>query len=290
MVVGKIIGGLGNQMFQFVFYKYLSELKCMDLYLDINSFDGYKLHNGYELDKVFNINQSFVNANDVKKLKSSFDFLFRVENKIFNKNFLFGATHYKENKFRIDKDLFLQNKPNFYVEGYFQTCMYALQLKEDVKKVFSFNTILDNKEKALVEKKNSISIHIRGGDYLQNQKDKKLFGDICNYEYYKESIEFIRSKIDNPTFIVFSDDTDYAKKMMRGIDFNLVNWNKDENSYRDMFLMSQCKHNIIANSSFSWWGAYLNINSDKIVIAPKKWFNNKQISQKSIVPAEWIRI
>ena len=121
-----------------------------------------------------------------------------------------------------------------------------------------------------IEKTNTVSIHIRRGDYL---KDKQR-NNICNVEYYKLAIEKIKTYIEHPSFFVFSDDINWCKENFQNEEFNFIDWNTGNNSFIDMQLMSNCKHNIIANSSFSWWAAWLNINSNKIIIGPMYWFDN----------------
>ena len=291
MIVGKIIGGLGNQMFQYSFYKYLSVEKKCNLKLDLSLFDTYDLHYGYELEKVFGIREELASSSEVNALMSKYPLLFKIENKIFNKNYCFGSFHFKENNFYIDNKIFYKKYNNFYVEGYFQTNQYINKINDEMKQLFQFKTILSSRESDLISG-NSISIHIRGGDYLTNPQDKKLFGNICTKEYYKRAIRYMQTKIQNPKFIVFTNDNTYAKSIFEKFDYNLyiVDWNKDENSYRDMHLMSQCKHNIIANSSFSWWGAWLNKNPNKSVISPSEWLNNQKINQDNIIPKNWIKI
>lgn len=286
MIIGQIIGGLGNQMFQYAFYKYLSLSKNCNLKLDLSLFENYKLHNGYELEDVFGIAEEVAVEDEIKVFKSKYSLLFKIENKLFNQNFIFGTKHYKENNFFISKNIFDKNEKDFYIEGYFQTYKYIEKLE---KKIFQFKTNLTKKEEELL-KEEVVSIHIRGGDYLTNKNDNKLFGDICTLNYYKNAISYMKTKIKNPTFLIFTNDKEYAKQLLNGENFDIVDWNSDDNSFRDMFLMSKCKHNIIANSSFSWWGAWLNTNKSKVVLSPTKWFNDNSINQNNIIPPNWIKI
>ena len=151
---------------------------------------------------------------------------------------------------------------------------------------------LSEKNKNILEeikKRNSISIHIRRGDYVNDINAKKILGDNCNLLYYQKAIEYIYSVITSPFFYIFSDEPEWVKNNFSFLENSLIiDWNKGKDSWQDMMLMSHCKHNIIANSSFSWWGAWLNNNNNKIVIAPKKWFNTFEAPY--IVPNEWIRI
>ena len=286
MIIGKIIGGLGNQMFQYAFYKYLEYIKQNKIKLDLSLFKNYSLHNGYELERVFNIGEKIADKDEIERFKSKYPLFFKIENKLFNKNIIFGTNHFKENNFYINKKIFDEKIKDFYVEGYFQTYKYIEELDENL---FEFQTKLNIKELELFQGE-IVSIHIRGGDYVTSKKDNNLFGNICTTEYYKKAIKYIKQNVENPEFIIFTNDKKYAENILQGESFKIIDWNTGENSFRDMFLMSQCKHNIIANSSFSWWGAWLNKNSSKIVIAPDKWFNDYKINQKNIIPTNWIRM
>lgn len=289
MIIGKIIGGLGNQMFQYVFYKYLSETKKVELKLDLEDFKSYNLHNGYELIKVFNIDEQISTLIDNNYYQSKVPLLFKIENKLFKKNLLFGKSHFKESSYVINNKIFNNDILNLYVEGYFQTSKYMDYLIDKNISLFNFNTSLTKKEKIILSG-NTVSIHIRGGDYINNPKDKQLFGNICTKNYYLGAIKYIRSRINKPKFIVFTNDLGYAEGILSGEDYEFVTWNSGKDSFRDIFLMTQCKHNIIANSSFSWWGAYLNQTKNKIVISPSIWFNNSKINQDNIIPNEWIKV
>lgn len=289
MIIGKIIGGLGNQMFQYAFYKYLSSSKKTNLKLDLLSFEDYELHNGYELEKVFGIIEEITSVDEIDCYKSKYPLLFKIENKLFSKNNVFGPNHFKENNFSLDDNVFNESLNDFYVEGYFQTDKYIRKIECEIRDLYRFKTELTSKEEVLLEN-NCVSIHIRGGDYLTNENDSKLFGNICTLNYYKKAIQYIKENVKNPNFLIFTNDIDYSKKIFDSEQFKIVDWNKGESSSRDMYLMSLCKHNIIANSSFSWWGAWLNTNSSKIVISPNKWFNNTSINQEDIIPNKWIRL
>lgn len=286
MIIGQIIGGLGNQMFQYSFYKYLSLLKKCDLKLDISLFDSYKLHNGYELENVFKIIETKARQEEINIFKSKYLLFFKIENKLLKKNFIFGKQHYKENKFSINQKIFDNLNTDFYIEGYFQTFKYIQELQPNL---FEFQTHLTESEKSLLQG-NIVSIHIRGGDYVTNQSDNKLFGNICTSKYYHNAISYIKNHVENPIFLIFTNDKEYAKKLLASENFKIIDWNGSKNSFRDMYLMSQCRHNIIANSSFSWWGAWLNTNNSKIVVAPKKWFNDSSMNQKDIIPPTWIKV
>ncbi len=153
---------------------------------------------------------------------------------------------------------------------------------------------MDNKNleiENLIKSVNSVSLHIRRTDF-KNTKSNTTHG-ICSLEYYGEAVKFISNKLVDPHFFVFSDDINWAKENLNlPYKLTFISGNSGDKSYIDMQLMSVCKHNIIANSSFSWWGAWLNSNMNKIVIAPRMWFFNKElnIQTNDLIPDEWIRM
>ena len=128
-----------------------------------------------------------------------------------------------------------------------------------------------------------MSVHIRRGDYLENP----MYGGICTEEYYKKAIDYIKQRVENAKFYLFSNDMPYVQDRFRGEEFVYVENNSEDKGYIDLYLMSLCKHHIIANSSFSWWGAWLNAAKSKIVVAPSIWLTNAPA--RDVVPDTWIR-
>lgn len=273
MIIVRVFGGLGNQIFQYAFYKCL-EFNNDDVYLDISDYNIHHHHNGFELDKVFKIKFNKATNKEIKKI--SFDkksFLYRLIRKIF-KIELVKTSEYTEMKDICDVKIG-NIEQEVYFNGFWQDIKYVEFIENELRKELIFNEKLSGKNKDVIDKfigRETVSIHIRRGDYLNN----KSLGGICNNEYYLNAIEYINKVIDRPVFFIFSDDIEWVKNNFKlKSECIYVDWNKEEESYKDMQLMSMCKHNIIANSTFSWWGAWLNMNRNKIVICPKKWFNNK---------------
>lgn len=140
-----------------------------------------------------------------------------------------------------------------------------------------------------MKNKNTVSIHIRRGDYENDPEAKFVLGGICTLDYYKKSIEYLNERIEQPYYCLFSNNPEWTQENFAFLKNSLIiDWNLNKESWQDMMLMSMCRHNVIANSSFSWWGAWLNRNPDKIVIAPSKWFNIYEAAD--IVPDQWVRI
>jgi hypothetical protein len=141
-----------------------------------------------------------------------------------------------------------------------------------------------------ISRVNSVSLHVRRGDYVANLKVAAIHG-LCSKEYYASAIKFISKKVERPHFFVFSDDINWVENNFKiNYPCTYINQNFSNESYNDLRLMSLCQHNIIANSSFSWWGAWLNCNSEKIVIAPKKWFANSDKRCDDLIPEKWVRL
>ncbi|WP_406684233.1 alpha-1,2-fucosyltransferase [Seonamhaeicola sp. MEBiC1930] len=188
----------------------------------------------------------------------------------------------------------LSFKQDVCLQGYFQSYKYFVGNEDFVKSLFSFNvnSLSTSNKKLLktIKETNSISIHIRRGDYFEDEITNAYHG-VCNLDYYFEAINLLESRYDNLTLFFFSDDMDWVKKEFGNLkQQKFFIDNNVSKSWVDMFLMSSCKHNIIANSSFSWWGAWLNINSSKTVFAPKKWNHNKELDISSLLPVEWIKL
>jgi hypothetical protein len=288
MIVVKLIGGIGNQMFQYAFYKYIKS-KNLDVKIDINSFDNYKLHQGYELEKVFkNIQISYAVKEDfINLLDNNMSIISKARRKILG----LKKTHYKEYKLAYNEKIedIINKRRNIYFEGYWQSEKYFSEIKKEIKKDFLFQKFEDDKNLYIENKiKNSmsVSIHVRRGDFLDNDLHK----DICTLGYYEKCIDYILKMVNNPTFFIFSDDVEWCKHRFSKLqNKEYINWNTGNNSFRDMQLMSLCKHNIIANSSFSWWGAWLNVNPLKIVVTPKKFLNSDN-DLIDLIPQEWIRL
>lgn len=133
----------------------------------------------------------------------------------------------------------------------------------------------------------SVSVHVRRGDY-QTPGHYERLGCICTEAYYRNAAELMKKKVGNPKFYVFSDEPEWVKAHLRLGDTTFVDWNRGNDSWQDMLLMRHCRHNIVCNSSFSWWGAWLNDNQGKIVVAPDRWFGKND--HPDIVPEGWLRV
>ena len=273
------LGGLGNQMFQYAFYRNL-ELMGKDAYLDIGEYRDYELHNGFELQKIFSIAPKIISTSDVASFRQNKFFKILDRLKLFRRVISQSEFNFERKYF----DYYFSR----YLIGYWQSEAYFSEINAQIREDFTF-PVLDAENQLIADKieaTNAVSLHVRMGDYVNHP----LHGGICTLEFYRKAINIISCEVSNPQFFVFSNDINLCQSNLQLDNAIYVIGNSGANSFKDMHLMSLCKHNIIANSSFSWWGAWLNNNSDKIVVAPAKWFNDSQINTSDLLPATWMKI
>jgi len=285
MVIVKIIGGLGNQLFQYAAARRISYLHDMPLKLDISGFLQYKLRK-YSL-MHFNIIEEIATKCEINRYKPN-KYLAKLPLKIMKKS----ETYVQERDFNFDPEILAINK-GVYLDGYWQSENYFKDIEAVIRKELSIKTPIDDDNCAIrdkIDNDHSISIHIRRGDYVSNSSTTMIYG-ICSLDYYRRAVAIMAGRVKSPHFFIFSDDPSWARDNLK-LPFPatfIVN-NGPDKDYEDLRLMSLCRHNILANSSFSWWGAWLNAHPDKMVIAPQKWFNTDKMDPRDLVPQRWIKI
>lgn len=262
MKIINLKGGLGNQMFQYAYGRALELAGKKVIFSIFFMKDGHaKIDTAreFKLDK-FNI-----------KTKAEFT----------------------NNKYRLQNLINrIKNKLGFKGNGWWQNEKYFIDIENNIRQEFTLKNPLSEKYTNIIkqiENTESVSVHVRRGDYVNNSKTKALH-DVCGLDYYEKAIDIIKAQINNPTFFVFSDDIDWAAKNLPVNPNAYYVSNLKGEDFEELALMSQCKHNIIANSTFSWWGAWLNNNPGKIVVAPKQWFTNKTSNEMGILPKSWMQI
>ena len=289
MIISHLIGGLGNQMFQYAAGRSIAIKRRCEFKVDVSDFSGYHLHQGFELEKIFNCQINLATNKDLTNMlglqghqkirtflsRSSLSWL-RVKEFIVEPHFEYWPE--------------LRSSPeNSYFRGYWQSEKYFLDVVNELRSDFAFKSPMTAVNLELAKKiqsENSVSLHIRRGDYVQNPKANAVHGT-CTLNYYSEAMRLMIDKVGKPHIFIFSDDIDWVRKNLSiPTPHTFVYQNIGAESYRDMQLMSICKHNIIANSSFSWWGAWLNADPNKVVISPKKWFQNGN-DIKDLIPSQW---
>lgn len=290
MKIVNINSGIGNQMFQFAFSLSLRDkFKNEVIKIDTSWYEVEKFHNGFELEKVFNIDFPHSTKQENELLgRAGYTLYDRIKRK-FLPSKKTEIIESKDQLFKYNLNLYGEKEENNYYRGYWQSHKYFDSISETVKNYFIFPPFVENENiamKTYIEnnKNNTVSIHVRRGDYLKQQ----LLSNLCSTNYYQNAIAKIENRIKDPVYIVFSDDIQWCKENLNLSNVKFVDWNRGDLSFRDMQMMSLCDHNIIANSSFSWWGAYLNSNKDRIVVAPKDWFIGNET--KDLIPDEWERV
>lgn len=288
-----IFNGLGNQMSQYAFY--LQKKKISKKTRFIFSKKSRKIHNGYELDKVFGIKyrDSLINKilylifliADYKK----FGFISKPVVWILR---LFGIKVINENDDFKFKPGYLQSHRGikFYVGGWHSEKNF-IDIKETILNTFQFNFEHPGERnlEVLNQIKNStsVSVQVRRGDFLDSNNYSK-FGSVCTLNYFLCAIEKMKTLVKNPHFFFFTNDNSWVEENFNGPDFTIVNINTSDNSWKDMFLISNCLHQINSNGSFSWWSAWLNKNHEKIVIVPRNFIAHTYF--EDIYPESWIQL
>lgn len=285
MIIIRQQGRLGNQMFQYALYRSLEEMG-KQVYLDCDHPVNPKEKN--QLDIFEKVRYQKADREESERLGNC---KWTVYNRICRK-----LKHPSKRSHHMEKEddslLSLSKLDGCYLDGFWQNERYFFDIRDKILQEFTFPTLKDKDNiecLGRIQSSNSVSIHIRRGDYISN-KYIGIYGSICTPEYYKKAIEYIEARVDKARYFVFTDDPDWVlDNFSFPMHSECVTYNTNgDASYIDMYLMSQCKHNVIANSSYSWWGAWLNQNAEKIVVMPGKWTNDS--NNKNIVCRDWILI
>ena len=293
MVIVQITGGLGNQLFQYAAAKALSLHHKVPLLLEISSFHREELPDlevprNFELFHFNGINEKIVPPEEVNTLIDV------KKGGLLPKMIIpaYKKSIYTEPYYHFDKNFFKSRK-KVYLKGGWQSEKYFKPFEKEIRN----NLLLkDELTQRVVEKANafklgnSVAVHVRRGDYLRKKIIYEWHG-VMDKDYYAKGFEALYAKTNDLKVYYFTDDPDWVSKNLLPLhNGEIVSGNIAQTHYEDLFLMSHCRHNIIANSSFSWWGAWLNSYPGKIVIAPKKWFDKGFKDTQDVIPQEWIKI
>ena len=278
MIIAKLMGGLGNQMFQYAIARNFSLRHNVTLKIDLSFLNNRNMgsnfvYRDYDLN-LFNINP---------------DFDIDLSKRIIRSN----QPHYHYSQSYMDTvSNLLIDGGSVLLDGYWQSPLFFSEFEEQIRKDFEFISKVENetgevKEMLeLINSKNSVMVNVRRTDYLNTS-----FHGVMGLDYLNQSKEIIESKVENPHYFIFSDDVEWCRENIKFENMTLVDHRyKGEKFGFYLQLMSKCKHFIIPNSTFAWWAAWLNTDENKIVIAPNQWFTDNSINTTDLIPTNWIRI
>lgn len=290
MIISEILGGLGNQMFQYALGRALA-IQCDDtLKMDISAFESYKVH-GYDLNH-FTIQAEIATTDEITPFLKNKKRLRGLKRLISHLVTDTTKRFVQEQSFPFDPTI-LQLRGDIYLSGYWQSQKYFLPIRGHLLKEFSLRGPASNGYQhfaQLIGSTQSVSLHIRRGDYISNENALKFHG-ICPLDYYRKAVDHLNSHVQNLTCFIFSDDIEWAKANLDFLPTKVfVSGEEGLTNHEEMLLMSLCQHNIIANSTFSWWGAWLNLHDDKMVIAPAQWFKTKDVDTRDLIPQDWLKL
>jgi len=287
-----IFGGLGNQMFQYALAISM-DANGIPTKISVNDFLLNRHYQGFELVKAFNVPLPIfdrMKASIMTKVRPLFvDTNPGLVKNTLSRLFLKGNNIFQEKmEYNYDEEVLRQSSS--FLIGTWQSPRYFESQQQLIREVFNFNKPHDDINMQMsgeIANSNAVAVHVRRGFYLEPTLTRSRMV-IDSSDYYYKAFDVISEQVDNPVFYVFSDDIEWAKRNLRGRKFVFVSHNKGANSYLDMYLMSLCKHFIIANSAFSWWPAWLSANENKIVVLPKPWI--RETDCPSIYPNNWLAV
>ncbi|HRJ54147.1 MAG TPA: alpha-1,2-fucosyltransferase [Candidatus Thiothrix moscowensis] len=293
-IVVSLQGGLGNQLFQYAAGRTIAYKNNAMLFFDLTYFTNTpegSTPREYALTP-FNLNI------EVQQCDSKYKYLPGIAGKMLRKitkYFPFkkdGINIHHEKKPDFDPHI-INLKPPSWINGYWQSEKYFTEIAHIIRQEIGTPRALSLDSQAMLEtikQHNAICIHIRRGDYISNATANAFHGS-CDLQYYYNGISLIEKAEKNTHIFVFSDEPEWVKENFSwSTPTTIVDINHSKNAHEDLWLMAACKHFVIANSSFSWWGAWLGNFPQKIVIAPKQWYTNTQISTKDLIPDSWVRL
>jgi hypothetical protein len=295
MIIVRLRGGLGNQLFQFAAAYALATQKGVELKSDLYTYKKHPLRK-YEL-RHFNVNLPEATREEVHRFTGS-NFVTRYLNK--KSNYFYCPQVFAQPHYHFYEDFFSLPTP-VYLSGYWQSEKYFSDVADQLRKLITPAQQLDQKNGdliATIRSCDSVAVHIRRTDYVQGS-----FFQPLDLAYYHRAFEAIEKKISNPRYFIFSDDIAWSKQQLASLkDATFVDHNKGNDSFKDLLVMSACRNQVIANSTFSWWAAWLNDFNSKAVIAPQLWFRSSYLAKREpvypsrfyntrdLIPSSWTRL
>lgn len=292
MIIVKLMGGLGNQMFQYAVARRLAWRHGTPLKMDFSFLEGEQTGN---TPRIYALDTFRISAEKASQWEITYS------SGKGNARFLSGIarllqraaryTSYREHGFQFHPKL-LSLSDKVYLEGYWQSEKYFTDITDIIRDEFTFITPAEGINYQLAQEissVNSVSLHVRRGDYVTDRQTSEVHG-ICDGAYYVKAVEEIARAVKDPCFYIFSDDPEWVRKNLKLQYSSRYICHNGTMANEDLRLMSLCKHHVIANSSFSWWGAWLSANCNKIVMAPDRWFRDPGINTCDLIPESWVRI
>ena len=289
MKVVRILGGLGNQLFQYAFSRELERRAEEPVFTDTSAFDRYRLHNGLELERVFGLSLQRIKVQTARQLCTEpTNPLTRARRRFFPKksHFIDRDTSYHGDVFTLAGDR--------YYEGYWQSERYFEGVAAELRRDLVFPALSPRNEDFLAGlPRPACAVHVRRGDYLRPENTHLA---VCGLDYYRRAIAELAPS--SASLVVFSDDPAWCREWLvfEGSSLRIVDWNRGAESWQDLALMAACEHHVIANSSFSWWGAWLGEAAGGRVLAPALWARagrgawGYRLGYADIVPPRWTRM
>lgn len=283
MIIAKFYGGLGNQLFQYAFARSLADGYGLPVKADI-TFYNTDINRSFILDKL-GIEIEIASDREISDLhihiskkvkffrKKRYHLLREDEHSYFS----FDRIHYK-----------LERPKGLFVDGYWQHPNY-LTADLNIIETCNSNLLVPRYHKTLSDLRTteSVAIHVRRGDYIDDKNTNEVHGT-CSHQYYVKAIDWLNNRLDNPRYFIFSDDIAWCKANFIGEDYEYIS-NPDAGEWIDFALMLNCKHQVIANSTFSWWAAWFNENPARKIIAPQMWFKSGSWDTSELIPGDWLR-
>jgi len=290
-----LVGGLGNQLFQYAAGRALSLRTGGSLLIDLSWFDEVLHESGTTIRKYslepFKLPLRLMckKSYDIPKLSRFGSLLSCLRGRL---GLSFGIKRYYEKSYCFDVNVLNLQAP-VWLSGYWQSYRYFEDIANLIRQEIGAIRNLSPESQSFLEQiqsTNSVCIHIRRGDYVSSKAASEYHG-LCSIEYYQHGVEVVTESVDSPQGFVFTDDPVWVRENLSlRIPFTLVDANGPDNAHQDIWLMAACKYFIIANSSLSWWGAWLCPDKEKRVVYPARWFTNPNIDTSDLFPANWIRL
>jgi hypothetical protein len=290
MIITHIVGGLGNQLFQYAMARRIACKNNIRLKLDISGFSSYTLRE-FKLD-AFNIAADVASEEEIRRYIKSRNRISLRLLRTYNSLLPFTSRSYISERFFPYDPETTKLTDDIYLEGHWPSEKYFQDIEEVIRREFTLKSDMDEYHQDLKEQisdTDSVSIHIRRGDYVTNPTTNQVHGT-CSLDYYHKAVDMITKKIKNPHFFVFSDDPTWVTEHLEIPYPMTIVQGEDRRDCEDLIVMSCCKNHIIANSTFSWWGAWLNPRKDKTVISPARWYQGADYDTKDLLPDSWITI